>query len=75
MGGKLPIIGEIDVRLAHGLPGKPAEGHAPRHPSDQNHHHLGPGASAQEGQSCEQGVGAASTGRAEGIQRAREQPS
>ena len=27
--GRLPVLGGIDVRLAHQLPGKPAEGHAP----------------------------------------------
>ena len=34
-GGKLPVIGGTDVRLAHWLPGKPAEEHAPQHPFDR----------------------------------------
>ena len=33
-GWVLPVIGEIDVRLAHWLPGKSAEGQAPHHPYD-----------------------------------------
>ena len=32
---RLPVIGEIDVRLAHWLPAKPAEEHAPYHPFDK----------------------------------------
>ena len=28
---RIPVIGGIDIRLAHGLPGKLAEGHAPYH--------------------------------------------
>ena len=49
--GRLPVIGGIDVRLAHQLPGKPAEGHTPHPNFDKNNHSLGPGASTQEGQS------------------------
>ena len=33
-GGRLLVIGGIDFRLAHWLPGKLAEGHAPHHPFD-----------------------------------------
>lgn len=33
--GRLPIIGRTDVRLAHWLPRKPAEEHAPHHPFDK----------------------------------------
>ena len=29
--GSLPVIGGIDVRLAHQLQGKPAERHSPHH--------------------------------------------
>ena len=25
--GRLPVIKGVDIKLAHGLPGKPAEGH------------------------------------------------
>lgn len=32
--GHLPITGGTDVRLAHRLPGNPAEGHAPPRPFD-----------------------------------------
>ena len=35
-GGGWPIIGGIDVRLVHQLPGKLAEGHAPHSPFDKN---------------------------------------
>ena len=54
----------IDMRWAHQLPGKPAEGHTPPGPFDENNHQLGPGASTQAGQSCAQGLGEAGTGRA-----------
>ena len=30
--GRLPVVGEIDVRLAHWLPGKSAEVYAPHSP-------------------------------------------
>ena len=33
--GALPVTGEIDVRLTHWLPGKPAEGHTRHHPYDK----------------------------------------
>ena len=33
--GRLPVKGKIDVRLAHWLPGKPAEEHAPTGPFDK----------------------------------------
>ena len=33
--GRLPVIGGIDIRLVHLLPGKLAEGHAPPHPFDK----------------------------------------
>ena len=49
--GELPVIGEIDVRLAHWLPGKPARGTPLTAPFDKNNHWLGPGASREEGQS------------------------
>ena len=32
---RLPVIRGIDIRLAHPLPGKPAEGHAPHSPFDK----------------------------------------
>ena len=32
LGGRLPFIGRIDVRLAHQLPGKPAGGARPPQP-------------------------------------------
>ena len=35
---RLPVIGEIDVMLAHQLPGKLAEGHAPLCTFDKNNH-------------------------------------
>lgn len=34
-GGRLPIIKEIDLRLATQLPGKPAEEHTPHRPLDK----------------------------------------
>ena len=35
-GGGYQLVTEgIDIRLAHQLPGKPAEDHAPHHPSDK----------------------------------------
>ena len=39
-GGKerLLVTGGIEVRLVHGLPGKPAEGHAPHRSFDKNNH-------------------------------------
>ena len=33
--GRLPVIGGNDVRLAHQLPGKPADGHAHHCPFDK----------------------------------------
>ena len=35
VGGALPVTGETAVRLAHWLPGKPAERHAHHHPYDK----------------------------------------
>ena len=32
---RLPVIGGIDIRLAHWLPGELAEGHASHYPFDQ----------------------------------------
>ena len=32
---RLPVIGGIEVRLAHQLPGKLAEGHAPHYPMNK----------------------------------------
>ena len=37
-GGRFPVIGGVDVRLAHGLPGKLTEGCAPHHSFDKNNH-------------------------------------
>ena len=34
-GRRLPVIEGIDVRLAHPLPGKQAEGHTAHHPFDK----------------------------------------
>ena len=36
--GRLPVIGEIDVRLAHWLAGKLAEQHTPHCPFVKNSH-------------------------------------
>ena len=38
----LAVIGGIDVRLAHQLPGKLTETHTPHCPFDKNSHWLGP---------------------------------
>jgi len=38
--GKLPVIGGIDARWAHQLPGKPARSMSP---FEKNHHQLGLG--------------------------------
>ena len=51
------------------------EGHAPYYPFDKTNQQLGHGASSQEGQSSEQGVGEAGTGQTVDGQKAREQPS
>ena len=34
--GRLPVIGEIDVKLAFQLPGKATEGYAPNHTFDKH---------------------------------------
>ena len=36
--GSLPVLGETDVKLAHPLSGKLAEGHAPHCSFDKNNH-------------------------------------
>ena len=36
--GRLPVIGEVDIRLAGWLPGKLAEGHSPYCPFDKDSH-------------------------------------
>lgn len=47
-GGRLPVMGGTDVILAHQLPEKPAEGHAPSRLFDEKDHQLGPGASTRK---------------------------
>jgi len=42
---RLPVIREMDIRLVHVLPGKPAEEHAPQCFFDKNNHYLVPGVS------------------------------
>ena len=42
---RLPVIREMDIRLVHVLPGKPAEEHAPQRFFDKNNHYLVPGVS------------------------------
>lgn len=37
-GGKLAVIGGIDLRSAHWVPGKPREEHAPHRSFDKNNH-------------------------------------
>ena len=39
-GGRLPVMGGTDVILAHQLPEKPAEGHAPHHAFDKDSEEL-----------------------------------
>ena len=39
-GGRLPVMGGTDIILAHQLPEKPAEGHAPHHPFDKHSEEL-----------------------------------
>lgn len=41
-------MGGTDVILAHQLPEKPAEGHAPSRLFDEKDHQLGPGASTRK---------------------------
>ena len=46
--GRLPVRGELTSGGLDQLPGKPAEGHAPHRPFDENNHQLGPGASSRK---------------------------
>ena len=73
--GRLPVTGGIDIRLAHELPGRPAERHCPHRSLDKNNLIAGAWDKYVERSIMHLGVGGAGNGGAGNVQRARKQPS